>query len=246
MGAAIAHAFAARGMRVALGARRVDRLEVLAAKIEGEGGAALAVPLDVGEAASVDTCFDAVESHWGPVDVVVSNAGVCTPRWLEETTSDDLHAQVATNLLGPMYVARRAIPSMRARASGDLVFISSEAARVPRPFQAAYSASKAGVETLAQTLRMELEGSGVRVSTIRMGPTSTEFGSDWDAATLQRILAAWKHFGLQRHLQFLAPAAIAAAVVNAVTAPSGAGLALVELQPEAPLGSGGSPGGDDA
>lgn len=237
MGAVIARTLAARGLRVALGARRAERLDELAAKIEAEGGAAIALPLDVGRAASVDAFFDATESRFGPVDVVVSNAGTCTPKLLHETECSDLQAQVATNLLGPMYVARRAIPSMREREKGDLVFISSESARVPRPFQAAYSASKAGVETLAQTLSMELEGTGVRVATVRMGPTATEFGSDWDEKTLHRILASWKHFGLQRHLHFLDPQVIADAVVHAITAPRGAAIAIVELQPAAPVGS---------
>lgn len=240
MGVAIAEALAAKGFRVALGARRLDRLEDVAAGIAAGSGTAIALPLDVGTAASVEAFFDAAEAHWGPVDVVVSNAGVCTPRLLHETDAEDLHKQVATNLLGPMYVARRAIPSMCDRARGDLVFISSEAARVPRPFQAAYSASKAGVETLARTLTMELEGSGVRVSTIRMGPTATDFGSNWEAATLSRILTAWKHFGLQRHLSFLSPEVVADAVINAVTAPAGAAVATVELQPAAPIDHDGS------
>jgi len=237
MGVAIARALARTGMRVGVGARRIDRLAEVVSAIGDDGGQAFAHPLDVSDVASVAAFFDAVEDRFGAVEVVVSNAGVCTPRLLHESDPADLAAQVATNLLGPMYAAHRAIPGMRARGAGDLTFITSEAARLPRPFQAAYSAAKAGVEVLAKTLALELEGTGVRVSAIRMGPTATEFGSGWDGPTVERILAAWKRFGLQRHMSFLAPEVIADAVVNAVTAPPGATVAWVELQPTAPIGS---------
>jgi len=234
MGAAIARALGARGLAVAIGARRADRLEPVAAEIRADGGTAFACALDVGDAASVADFFDAAEAELGPVAVAVSNAGSCVPALVDETDPADLAAQVATNLLGPMYVARRALPSMREQRRGDLVFVSSEAARVPRPYQAAYSAAKAGVEALAQALTLELEGSGVRVTTVRMGPTQTEFGRDWPPDVIQRVLTAWQHFGLQRHLRFLKPEVVADAVLHAVTAPPGAILATVELQPEGP------------
>jgi len=91
-----------------------------------------------------------------------------------------------------------------------------------------------GVEALARTLAMELEGTGVRVSTIRMGPVATEFGRGWDEELLKRMLASWKRFGLQRNLAFMQPESVAAAVVSAVTAPRGACIATIELQPEGP------------
>jgi len=151
--------------------------------------------------------------------------------------TEDLEAEVTTNLLGPMYVTRRSIPSMIEQRSGDLVFISSDTARAPRPFQAGYSAAKAGLETYARALAMELEGTGLRVTTIRMGPTATEFGRDWPAAIVKRVLESWKHFGLQRNLAFMDPDVVATAVVHAVTAPRGATFASIELQPEAPTQS---------
>lgn len=235
MGAVIARILGARGFRVAIGARRGERLDAVAEEIRTGGGEAFAHALDVANAESVDAFCSAAEAELGPIDIAVSNAGICHPSLVHETPPEDFDLQVATNLLGPMYVARRVIPSMRQRGAGDLVFISSESARVPRPFQAAYSASKAGLEAFAQALTMELEGSGVRTSTIRMGPTATEFGRDWQPDVLKRILGSWKHFGLQRHLSFLPAEVVADAVVNAVTAPRGAVVAIVELQPEGPL-----------
>jgi NAD(P)-dependent dehydrogenase (short-subunit alcohol dehydrogenase family) len=238
MGAVIARALGARGFRVAIGARRGERLDAVAEDIRAAGAEVFAHPLDVAQADSVEAFCDATEAELGAIEVAVSNAGICHPALAHDTLPGQLEAQVAINLLGPMYLARRVIPAMRARAAGDLVFISSESARIPRPYQAAYSASKAGLEAFAQTLTMELEGSGVRVSTIRMGPTATEFGHGWEPELLQRILASWKHFGLQRHLAFLPPEVVADAVVNAVTAPRGAVLATIELQPEAPQKTG--------
>jgi NAD(P)-dependent dehydrogenase (short-subunit alcohol dehydrogenase family) len=172
----------------------------------------------------------------------VSNAGICISGLLHELSPEDLQAEVLTNLLGPMYMARRCIPSMTRSTVGDLVFISSDNARAPRTFQAAYSAAKTGVEALARTLAMELEGTGVRVSTIRMGPVATEFGRDWNGTLLKRMLASWKRFGLQRNLAFMDPESVAAAVVSAVTAPRGAYVATIELQPEGPRESGGAQG----
>jgi len=234
MGVAIAEALAALGWRIAIGARRTERLDAVAERIRAAGGEAFAHALDVSDAASVDRFFDAVETNLGEVDVAVNNAGICIPGLLHEVPPESLEAEIATNLLGPMYVARRAIPSMTRRGAGDLVFVSSDNARAPRTYQAGYSASKSGVESLARVLAMELEGTGVRVSTIRMGPVSTEFGHAWDPEVIKRVLASWKHFGLQRDFAFMKPEAIGAAVVTAVTAPRGAIIAKIELQPEGP------------
>jgi NAD(P)-dependent dehydrogenase (short-subunit alcohol dehydrogenase family) len=233
-GACIARSLARLGWRVGIGARREDRLEQVAKAVREVGGTPFACPLDVSEPRSVSDFFDATEQEFGRIDVVVSNAGICLPGLAHEVGTEDLEAEITTNLLGPMYVARRALPRMIEQRSGDLVFISSDTARAPRPFQAGYSASKAGLESYARTLAMELEGTGLRVTTIRLGPTATEFGRDWPPAMLRRVLESWKHFGLQRNLAFMDPDVVATAVVHAVTAPKGATLASIELQPEGP------------
>jgi NADP-dependent 3-hydroxy acid dehydrogenase YdfG len=242
MGVAIAEALAALDWRIAIGARRSERLAEVALRIRAGGAEVFAHALDVSDARSVDRFFDAVEAEMGEVDVAVNNAGVCIPGLLHEVPAESLEAEIATNLLGPMYVARRCIPSMTRRGAGDLVFISSDNARAPRTYQAGYSASKSGVEALARVLAMELERTGVRVSTIRMGPVSSEFGHDWDADIVKRVLASWKHFGLQRGLAFMKPESIGAAVVAAVTAPRGTIIAKIELQPEGPRDPGAADG----
>jgi NADP-dependent 3-hydroxy acid dehydrogenase YdfG len=242
LGAATACALAALGWRVAIGARRADRLAQVAAEITAAGGEPFVHPLDVTDAASVDAFFAAAESAFGTIGVVVSNAGISIPGLLHETTPENLTKEVATNLLGAMFVARRAIQGMLAsdgatvRAKGaDLVFISSDNVRAPRPYQVGYSASKSGVESLAQTLRMELEGTGIRTTIVRPGPAASEFGWDWDQALLARILESWQRLGLQRHLEFMPAEAVANAVVTAVTAPRGVQLDIIQIHPEPPI-----------
>ena len=239
IGRAIATELGRVGWRVALGARRTERLDETAAEVRAEGGEPFAHHLDVTDAASIDRFFGAAESALGPVDVLVNNAGVATPGWLHEIPADAVAREVATNLLGPLLVTRLAIASMRSRQRGDLVFITSDASRHARPRMATYTATKAGLEALAHALAMELEGSGIRSTTVRVGPTVSEFGFGWPMDELEDLMSYWPRFGLQRHAGVLDAAAVARAVVTAVTAPVGVHVDTIEVQPEAPVGDAG-------
>jgi NADP-dependent 3-hydroxy acid dehydrogenase YdfG len=234
IGAAIARALGALGWSVALGARRVDRLEQLAPEIERDGGQPYVHALDVTDASSVNAFFGAVESSLGTPDVIVNNAGIGIPGLLHELRVEDLQRELATNLLGPMLVVRRALPAMMTRQGGDLVFITSLNTVAPRPLQVGYSASKAGLEAMAQTLQMELDGTGIRSTIIRPGPTLTDFGSGWKPEMLTRVLESWTERGIMRHHETLPPESVAAAVVHVVTAPAGTRLDVVQINPEAP------------
>jgi NAD(P)-dependent dehydrogenase (short-subunit alcohol dehydrogenase family) len=234
IGAAIARAFGRLGWTVALGARRTDRLEDVARQIRQDGGRPFSHALDVTSAASVDAFFDAAEAAVGMPDVVVNNAGIGIPGMLHELRVEDLQREILTNLLGPMLVVRRVLPSMIERRRGDLVFITSLNTVMPRPFQVGYSASKAGLEAMARTLQMELEGTGIRSTIVRPGPTLTEFGAGWDPRVLARVLDSWKEWGVMRHRQILPPESVAAAVVSAVTAPPGTHLDVIQINPEGP------------
>jgi NAD(P)-dependent dehydrogenase (short-subunit alcohol dehydrogenase family) len=236
IGAAVARAFGALGWSVAIGARRVDRLRAVATEVEAAGGRAFAHGLDLAAPASIDTFFDAAETALGPVDVLVDNAGICVPGLLHEVRAEDVAAEIATNLVGPMLLARRAVASLLARrAPGDLVFVSSENVVAPRPFQAGYTASKWGLEGLARALRLELEGTGVRATIVRPGPTApTDFARGWEPELIGRLLGAWRYFGLQRHLRWMPPESVARAVVETVTAAPGTHLDIVQVMPEAP------------
>ena len=235
IGRAIAVALGARGWNLALGARRLDALHTTAELVALEGGVAVSHLLDVTDAASVDEFFTTVESVFGPVDTLVNNAGVAVPGLLVDTDPEALAREVDTNLLGPLLCTRRALPGMLAAGRGDVVFVSSDTARVPRPGMIGYSASKAALETVARVVDMETEGRGVRTTVVRVGPTLTEFADDWTPGTYEHLLELWPRFGIQRHYNTVQPADIADAVLHALVAPAHARLDTIEVQPVAPV-----------
>jgi NADP-dependent 3-hydroxy acid dehydrogenase YdfG len=97
-------------------------------------------------------------------------------------------------------------------------------------------ATKAGLETFARTLALELEGTATRSTIVRVGPTwGTSFGDGWDPAIFEDLIPYWQRFGAQRHWGVLQPEDVAAAVVHAVSAPRGAHVSEIEVVPPAPL-----------
>jgi NAD(P)-dependent dehydrogenase (short-subunit alcohol dehydrogenase family) len=105
----------------------------------------------------------------------------------------------------------------------------------PRPSMVAYVTSKWALEGYVRTLQMELEGTGVRATVLRPGPTQTAMGLDWDPDTTTEILSEWARWGLARHASFMPPAGVARAVLAAVDMPRGTYVSTIELQPEAPI-----------
>ena len=235
IGAATALELSRAGHPVALGARRVERCEEVAAEIRAAGREALAHPLDLRDADSVKAFTEAVTRDLGEVEVVVSNAGAVAPGVVHEVDPERFAAEVDLNLVGAHRLVRAFVPGMVERRRGDVVFVSSDVAVRVRPFMSSYAAGKWGLEGMAQAMQLELEGTGVRASIVRPGPTWSEMGSDWDDAAAAEVLNQWVRFGLARHPHFLKPAAIAAAITSVVSAPRGVHLNLVEVSPEAPL-----------
>jgi NADP-dependent 3-hydroxy acid dehydrogenase YdfG len=143
-----------------------------------------------------------------------------------------------------MVVTHRALtPLLAAGLAGDVVMVSSDAARRPRPGQLAYGASKAGLENYADALSMALEGSGVRVIKLRLGPALSEFALGWDLSpeVMRARTDHWASFGLrdarmvaQANLGILMPQDVAREVVHAVTRPRHILLDTIELQPAVP------------
>ena len=174
-------------------------------------------------------------SSLGPVDALVNNAGIAVPGLLVDADPAGLEREIATNLLGPLLCTRRVLPAMLHDARGDVVFVSSDTARLPRPGMIGYSASKAALETVARIVDMETEGRGIRTTIVRVGPTLTDFAGDWEPGSFEHLLGIWPRFGIQRHFNTVEPADIAAAVVHALTAPAHARLDTIEVQPVAPL-----------
>ncbi|MFC8449264.1 SDR family oxidoreductase [Kitasatospora sp. NPDC057223] len=184
MGAATARLLAANGARVALLARRTDRLEDLAAKITADGGQALAVTVDVTDQASVDSAAARVREAYGLVDLVVNNAGVMLPNPVDDGRIDEWSRMIDTNLTGALRVIRAFTADLTASAAdgrtADLVNISSIGAHLVFPTFAVYSATKAAITQLSAALRSELGPRDVRVTNVEPGLTDTELGSHID------------------------------------------------------------------
>ncbi len=222
IGAAVAAALAAAGHPVVLGARRVEKCEEVAAEIRAAGGEAHAHRLDLAEAASVEE-FAARRAGDGRARSTswCRAPGTPQPGTALDTSPKDFAHTVEVNLLGAHRLVAALAPAMAARHHGDLVFVSSDIIRSPRPLMAAYMASKWGLEGLVRALQLELEGTGVRATIIQPGQTLTEMGTDWGPDTTTEVLGEWVRFGAARHSHFLRPAAVAAAVIAAVSTPAG-------------------------
>ncbi|MFJ1934125.1 SDR family oxidoreductase [Kitasatospora sp. NPDC088160] len=192
MGAATARLLAAHGARVALLARRTDRLDTLAAELTAAGGQALAVTADITDQASVDAAAKAVHDAYGRVDLVVNSAGVMLPNPLADGRTDEWTRMVDTNLTGALRIIRAFADDLTAAAAdgraADLVNVSSIASRVVFPNYAVYSATKAALTQLSAALRSELSPRDVRVSSIEPGLTDTELGGHIDNPALREQL----------------------------------------------------------
>ena len=235
IGAATARQLAAAGFPVALGARRTQQCETVAAEIREGGGEAVVHALDVSDDTSVEAFAKAVTADLGDIEVVVSNAGLVAPGTIHEVPTDRMGREIDVNLLGAHRLVRAFVPGMVERRRGDVVFVSSDVAVRARPFMAAYAASKWGLEGMVHAMQMELEGTGVRASLVRPGPTWSEMGMDWSEEDAAMVIKGWTRFVHARHSHFMKPTAVADAIRTVVSAPRGVHLNLVEVTPEAPL-----------
>ncbi|MCW2774142.1 MAG: short-chain dehydrogenase, partial [Nocardioides sp.] len=227
IGAATALALAAAGYPVALGARRTDKCEEVATAIRDAGGEAAVHALDVTDSASVTAFAKAVATDLGDIEIVVSNAGAVAPGTVHEVDPERFAREIDLNLVGAQRLVRAFVPGMVERQRGDFVFVSSDVAVRARPFMSSYAAGKWGLEGMVHALQMELEGSGVRASIVRPGPTWSEMGTDWDVEEAAFVLNQWVKFGHARHPHFLKPTAIADAITTVVSAPRGVHLNLI-------------------
>ena len=177
IGAACARAFAAAGDRLVLVARRADRLDTLAAELaEVHSTETLALTVDVRDRAAVDEQLGALPDAWRDVDVLVNSAGLAAGLMtVQDADPDDWDRMLDTNVRGVLSVTRALLPRMLERGSGHVINIGSLAGRTAYPGGAVYSATKAALDRITSGLRMDVLGSGVRVSTVDPGLVETEF-----------------------------------------------------------------------
>ncbi|MFE0459514.1 SDR family oxidoreductase [Kitasatospora sp. NPDC058965] len=230
IGAATAEKLAALGARVALLARRADRLEELATRIEKDGGSALAIPVDVTDAAAVRAAADRIRARFGSADLLVNNAGVMLPAPVEELATDQWQRQIDLNISGLMNVIGAFTPHLVAAAAergvADLVNTSSIAAQNIFPTFAVYSATKAYVSHLSRHLRAELGAKQVRVSTVEPGIVETELQSHVTDAGAQQWLSHSRET-----MEWLAPQDVADTIGFLAALPPRANLQQVTIMP---------------
>ena len=179
LGARFGRILAANGARVALGARRVERLAALAGEI---GPAAAAVAMDVAREADIIAGFDAAEAAFGTaIDTVIANAGVDGAGMITTMSEAEIAHTLAVNLTGAILTAREGARRMMAAGvtRGRIVLIASITAFEASPGLVAYSASKAGVVQAGRSMAREWARSGICVNTISPGYIRTAINADW-------------------------------------------------------------------
>jgi 3-oxoacyl-[acyl-carrier protein] reductase len=167
IGQAIARRLAAEGANLALGyGANAEPVQALAAEIVSEGGKAFAIGADLSRPEAPGDLIRAAEELTGPVELLVSNAGLGRRQALEEISSEDFDEMLAVNLRAPFLLAQRAVPAMRERGFGRILFISSVAAFTGGIVGPHYAASKAGLHGLTHFLATRLAHSGITVNAL--------------------------------------------------------------------------------
>jgi serine 3-dehydrogenase len=229
IGESTAGAFAAQGARILLCARRVDKLEKLAATLAREHGVtAHAFRLDVRDQAAVDKAIAGLPAEWRPIEVLVNNAGLS--RGLDKLPNglvSDWEEMIDTNVKGLLYVTRAVLPGMIERGRGHIINIGSIAGHEVYPAGNVYCASKFAVRALSKGLRLDLNGTPIRVSEVALGMVETEF-------SLVRFHGDAERAGkVYQGLTPLGPDDVADAVVWCATRPLHVNVSEVVVMPTA-------------
>jgi 3-oxoacyl-[acyl-carrier protein] reductase len=174
IGRACVDALAHDGHRVAFCyASDHDAAKDTQAAVEAAGGTALAIHADVADASSVDTAFSEIEAAFGPVELLVNNAGVARDGLLARMSDENWDDVLATNLTGAFHTMRRATPKMMKGRFGRIVNISSVSGQTGQAGQANYSAAKAGLVGLTRSTARELASRGITCNVVAPGPIVT-------------------------------------------------------------------------
>jgi len=178
-GEAMARLLAAQGCHLALGARRLERVQTLADELtKAHGIKAFAGAVDTRDTTSVNAFVEAAASALGGLNVLIANAGLASGTFkMWETPDEDLEAMMRTNVEGVVKTIRAGIPHLRKAGWGHVFFIGSTAGHQPYEGGSVYCASKFGVKAMAHSLRLELNGEQIRVTSVDPGMAETEFSN---------------------------------------------------------------------
>jgi len=226
IGDATGRALAEVGLKVALAARRVDRLEKLAAALSPDGDRAMVCPLDVTSREQAAKTVQAVLDRWGQIDVLVNNAGIMPLSFIRNLHLDEWDRMVEVNIRGVLHCTGAVLPGMLKRKSGHIVNISSLAGRRVFAAGSVYCATKYFVNAFSEGLRLELSPKdNIRVTIIEPALTRSEL---IDTITDPPVAQAFQGF---QKMNILESEDIARAIVYAVTQPPRVNVNEVLIRP---------------
>lgn len=214
IGEATAIALAEIGAKVAVVARRGDRLESVVKRITDSGGQALPIVADVADETQARNMISKTQAEFGRVDILVNNAGVMLLGMIDGADTEDWRRMVNTNILGLLYATHAALPIMKSQGEGHIVNISSVAGRVAQAGAGVYNATKWAVCGLSEALRQEVHSDKIRVTIIEPGAVATELTNHITDSKAQERINKWIE-----SIKPLESEDIAAAIVYAVSQP---------------------------
>ncbi|MDX1741227.1 MAG: SDR family NAD(P)-dependent oxidoreductase [Rhodothermales bacterium] len=226
IGRACAVALAKAGARLILAARREERLDSLSESLADGGAEVLTLELDVRSADAVETAVRSLPEEWESIDVLVNNAGLSKaldPVYANSVA--DVDVMVDTNVKGLLYVTRAVVPGMVARGAGHIVNIGSTAGHEVYPGGTVYCATKHAVGAITRGLKMDLHGTGVRVSSVDPGLVETEFSEVRFDGDRERAATVY------RGMTPLTPEDVADAVLYCIRRPAHVNISEIILMP---------------
>jgi len=224
IGKATALALAAEGARVAIAARRMERLKNLAERIRQLGGEALPIETDIADETQVSAMVERTLQHFWRLDMLLAVAGVGVAAPFQNTTTAEYRQMLDVNVLGLLYSVNAALPPMKRQGTGHIVIVSSGTGRYVHP-SVVYSGTKHAASAIAESLRREISGDGIRVTVIEPGAVKTEFVAQMRADIREAVA---RRLGDMEQLE---SEDVAAAILYAVTQPSRVNVNILTLYP---------------
>ena len=222
IGEAAARLIAAKGAYVVLGARRIERLQALAADIEAQGGSARFRALDVTDALDMQAFADFAKHEFGKIDVIINNAGVMPLSPLAALKIAEWNQMLDVNVRGVLHGIAAVLPSMQAQGHGQVINISSIGGLAVSPTAAVYCATKFAVRAISDGLRQETDK--IRVTVICPGVVESELADSISDQTARDAMKAFRKVALE-------PDAIARALVYAIEQPDGVDVSEIVVRP---------------
>jgi len=226
IGRATALALSKAGAKVAIGARRIDKLKELEEEISQNGGESFSQKLDVTKKSDCDSFVNSVLEKWGSVDILVNNAGLMPLSFIKNLKVDEWNQMIDVNIKGVLYCIAAVISHMKEKKSGHIINISSVAGRIVFPSGSVYCATKHAVTALSEGLRQEFSArQNIRVTCIEPGVVSTELTNTITDESLKSFIDDTKK------LQNLQADDIANAILYAVESPSHVNVNEILIRP---------------